>query len=174
MQDPLDTVALVALLEERQRDPPSPPPSIGVGCFVESGGGPFRVHRLEWLGEAPQMTVVHRCEIPSDGDGGLAVGAGQIEGLEPGQGPYDRGAVPGSLAEPERKRGDLELQGPGPLVELRGQVAQQEQRGRPERRQPERLGVQRARIVSDGVEPSARPGKTPAVPRRQCCEIGKM
>ena len=69
--------------------------------------------------------------------------------------------LPVAGAEPEGGRGvgDRELDAVGGALEAIGEVAHQQERGRPEGRQPERLGVPGAGVVAEHVEHGIGPGR---------------
>ena len=86
---------------------------------------------------------------------GRTVGAGEAA--------HDGGVrcVAGAEAECGTGFGDREVESGGVDVETVGEVAQQQERGRPERREPERLGVPTPGIVADHVHHRIGPGHHP-------------
>src|SRR5215218_7519124 len=100
------------------------------------------------------MAAVDGRQVAADGDRAPSVVAREVELRQPRERPDDRRAVPVTLAEAERLRGvgDGQLNPGGRLVEPGRQVAEQQHCGRAQRREPERLHVQRAGIVAQRVE----------------------
>ncbi len=150
VQHALDMVGIVALLEQREGGAPGVAARGGERRFGELCLGPFRVRDLEVAREAPEVATVHRWDVATDGDVAVAVVTREVELREPLERAHDRRAVAVALAEAERRArvGDGELEAVGLAVEPVGQVAEQEQRGRAERRQPERLDVAGAGVVA--------------------------
>ena len=84
----------------------------------------------------------------------------ELELLQAREGLDERRAVALTRSETERRRsvGDRELHRVGGALEPVGEMAHQQQRGGPERREPERLRVPGAGIVPEHVEHGVGPG----------------
>ena len=159
-QHALDVVGVIALLEEGERDLPGAPPRSCERRLGELRLRPFGVRDLEVRRQAAHVAAVDRRQVAADGDRAPPVVAREVELRQPRECPDDRRAVAVALAETERLRrvGDGQLQAGGRLVEPRRQVAEQQHGCRPERREPERLDVERAGIVAQRVEQRIGPG----------------
>jgi hypothetical protein len=83
--------------------------------------------------------------------------------LEAGEAADERRLLSLTRPEPEGGRGvgHRQVDALGISVEAVGQVAQEQQRGRPESGEPERLYVPTARIVPDRIEHRVGPGHYP-------------
>ena len=160
VQHALDVVGIVALLEQCEGGAPGVAARGRERRFGELCLGPFRVRDLEVAREAPEVATVHRWDVATDGDVAVAVVTREVELREPLERAHDRRAVAVALAEAEGRArfGDGELEAVGLTVEAVGQVAEEEQRGRTERRQPERLDVARAGVVPERVDQGVGPG----------------
>jgi hypothetical protein len=67
VQRPFDVVGIVALFEQRERDPSRPPPRFGEGCLGELLLGPLGVRALQVTRETPQVPRVHRRDVAAHG-----------------------------------------------------------------------------------------------------------
>ena len=124
--------------------------------------GPLRVREpAASRGQPPEVTRVHRRHVAPHRDRvGHRVFAREVELLEPAQRAHDRRARAVALAEAERVRrvGHGELDAVGVAVEAVGEVAEEEQRGGAEGREPERLDVAGPGVVPEGVDDRVGPG----------------
>ena len=104
---------------------------------------PFRVPCLQPDGEAADVAAVHGREGAAHRDCRVAVGAGELELLEAGEAADERRLLTLTRAESERGRGvgDGEVDAFRAGLEPVGEVAQQQQCRRAQRRQPERLDI---------------------------------
>ena len=100
-EDALGVIEVVALLEQRERDAPGSSTCFGVRRLGETSLRPSRVCRLEIRGQSVHVPTVERGHVAADGDRAPAVGAGELERLEPHQAAYDGRAVSGPLTEAE-------------------------------------------------------------------------
>jgi hypothetical protein len=122
---------------------------------------PIFVLTLEVRGEAPSVTPRHGGHVPSHGEHSAGVLEGKVElhqsleaakqrRVSPVAGPDPEGVRGGDRGESERLIIDT-------LVEVVGEVSQQEVGGRTQGGEPEPLGVQRAGIVPEGIDDRIRP-----------------
>ena len=149
-----------ALLDEGEREPSRAFPGVRLAWVGERSLEPAGVGFLRRGGEPAQQPGRQPREDPPHGRRVRAVvRAGEVELLEPGQRPADRGVGTVATTDAQRPRGvgDAQVEPVGRSVEPTGEVSQQEESRRPERRQPERLGVERSRVVArrvdDGIGP---------------------
>ena len=122
---------------------------------------PLAMARLHRDGEAADVAAVDRREGAPHRDHFGFVRVRELELLEAVEAAHERRLLAVARPEPERGGGvgDGEREPARVLLEPVREVAQQQQRGRPERRQPERLGVPGARVVAERVEHRIGPGR---------------
>ena len=122
--------------------------------------GPLGVGDLEVAREPAQVATVHGRDVATDRDVAVPVVAREVELGEALEGAHDRRAGAVALAEPEcvARVGDRELEALWLTVEAVGEVAEQQERGRAERGEPERLDVPRTRVVAQRVDQRVGPG----------------
>ena len=154
----LDRVDRLALHDERERAPCS-----AAGELYRCAGltrDPFGEAGLDRRRQPAHVTALDRRQRAADRDGGVVLVAREVELAEPAQALDERRVLPFTRAETECRRGvgDRQLHAVGRLLEPVGEVAHEQQRGGPERRQPERLRVPGAGIVTQHVEYGVGPG----------------
>ena len=116
--------------------------------------------RLQRGRQPAHVARVDRRQVAAHGHRVAPVVAGEVELRQAVERAHDRRAVAVALPEPERLRrvGDGELDAAGVLVELAGEMAEQQHRGGSEGREPEGLDVGGAGIVAERVEQRVGPG----------------
>ena len=122
---------------------------------------PLAMARLHRDGETADVAAVDRREGPPYRDHFGFVCVRELELLEAVEAAHERRLF--AVTRPESERGggvgDREREPARVLLESVREMAQQQQGRRPERRQPERLGIPGARVVAQRVEHRIRPGR---------------
>ncbi len=166
----LDEVALGALLEIQQCLSPSPASNALVGRAHSFVRDPVVVIDSNRFGQPAQVSRIDGREMTANRNGPWLDSSCEVEGAQPIDGAPKRGIGAGANAQPESvaRRGGVEPEPVGFLVEAVGEVAQQDHACRPQRGQPEGLDVSATRIVADRREDRVGPRSDSKVAARRC------
>ena len=156
----LGRVEVLAELDQAQRQPTRSLALLGGVRAPDLLVEPPLMGGLELVGKPSDLTEGQRGHAAPHGERVGVELAAETELARAGDGALERAVAAAAVADAERgRRGvDIETEAVGVVVELAGETAHQPDRARSEDREPERLDVVAARVVTELVDDGIEPG----------------